>query len=227
MKNPAIEIADTLFPALCNAIVVNPNKLEHSITHGTASSSVSVKPDEAEAGSLIGRSGKTIHAFGLLATLIGDRHRWLVSYGVDSNGPNPKQKDRPEVIFNKEWNAAEMEGLLHSTLSSFLFHPADVKTLLQTSRRTSYEIVLASDEPIPLVSITGKDKQQLRGDAAVAHMLIVIFEAAGRLCSHTVNIAYVRRAAATELQPANANGRFVKEIASIVKRSLGGIVEPA
>ena len=200
--NPAVDVADTLFPAMCRAVVVNPDKVQVTVKHGRASSSVSVSPHPDEAGNVIGKRGRTVKALNTIARAAGDRHQWPITFGVETPpGDNPQNKDRG-VIPWKKWDAEAMESLLLSTLSSFLYWKPELTVLVETPRRTSWEVVLDDSEPVAKVD-----------DDAVAAALDAIFGAIGKLHGKTISIAYVRRGTATK-QPATAAGRFAKEKAA-------------
>ena len=207
------KIAETLFPALVRAVVVFPDSVKISVGHGSASSIVTVTPDESEAGNCIGRNGRIVKAFILLSKLVSARHDHTITYAVDTPpGDNPPNKDRGRIDAS-HWNSAACDGLLESTLSAYLFHPAEVNKLVDTKRRTAYEVVLNPSEPEPAsISMDGKDKKPLFGDEAVAEALTVIFDAVGRIHGRVLQVAYVRKEAAPEPQPTRADGRYVKEL---------------
>ena len=212
MKSVATEIAETLFPALCRAVVVDAKKIDVKVKHGAASSSISVDPEQEEAGNLIGKHGRIIRSFVLLSQAVGERHSWPVRYGVETEpGANPPQKERTFEL-NKVWNAKAANDLLNSTLSAFLVYPAQVSTLVNSRRRTSYEVVLNEEEPVLNVSLEERDKPVQLGDDAICAALNNIFESIGRLCGRTVTIAYVRKSEPKEPQPKKADGRYTKEL---------------
>jgi predicted RNA-binding protein YlqC (UPF0109 family) len=207
--NPAIKIAETLFPALCNAVVVDPDKIKFRITHGAASSSVSVTPEPEEAGNLIGKSGRTFKAFETLARIIGDRHQHPILFGVETDiGKNPAHKDRGQVD-EKEWHPKTVDAMLCSTLSAFLHYTPEVRVLNDSRRRTTWEVLLDEEEPLCSVA-----------DSAVAAALDTIFSAIAKLYGKTVSIAYIRRGAGAtpesnrqvDIQPASADGRYAKQL---------------
>ena len=217
-KNSAVEIVDTLFPALCKAIVVEPEKLAVQSKHAKASSIVAVNPHPNEAGNLIGRNGQTIKSFELLAKLIGDKHEWPIKYTVQVEpGENPSPAQRPPFIFG-EWDAENVKSLLASTLSAFLHSPANLE-MFDLKHSTTFEVVLDINEPEPEAEITVRDAdgilKQHFGDDAVTLMLRKIFGAIGKLHGKTVAITYVRKHPTNKLQekqPENAHGRYAKEL---------------
>lgn len=197
----AMGIAETLFPALARAIVVHPDELKVTVLHGTASSSVTATPHPMEAGTLIGKGGRTVRAMQLIAKLAGERYGHVVKWQVAcEKGENPPQFDRRDVTFDKPWKTPQVKSLLVSTLSAFLYLPPSVGVVEDSRLHTLFEVVLDEAEPATNTE-----------DDSIADALEHIFNAVGKLCGKTVGVAWIRRSRPME-QPQRADGKYAKEL---------------
>ena len=222
--NSAALAAESLFPALCRELVVAPEAVRVDVQHGSASTAVVASAAPDDAGNLIGKGGRTVRSFRLLAQLVGSRHGWPVSYTVETPpGSNPPPVDRPELLA-REWDGGAVARLLGPVLDSYLCLDADAG-YTESGSVTNFEVVLHHDEPergcelfvaVPELPASGTEpvlvQRRLQGDEAERFMLNVIFSAIGKVHGRKVHVAYVRRAPAAEPQPVSAAGRFAAEL---------------
>ena len=211
--------ADNLFPKLCRAVVVHEDEVRVTVMHNSRSSTVAVTPRGAEGGNLIGKNGRQVKSFRLLAKLVSERHGWPVNYAVDVGvGENPPAADRQEPEGN--WNSAAAAALLLETMESFC-HKRVVVSYQDVGQHTAFEVVLHEREPEMTCSIPVMDGFVAfvkRGDEAVAAAVNTVFKAMGKVRGHTVHVELVRRqplatAPPQERQPATAAGRYAGETA--------------
>jgi predicted RNA-binding protein YlqC (UPF0109 family) len=208
----------SLFTALAKALVSNPDKLEVEVRHGAASVTVASNPTAEDTGNLIGRKGRTVKAFQLLARLAGAKAGWAVNYCVQADGgPNPAQQDRPEPeVAAKDGRWAR--ALLERVLRAVLLYPASVSAA-EFCKRSEFEVVPDDREPEQVAALTyvvppdsgGGEPTTVRGDAALGAALSTVFAAAGKAKGRKVAVHYVRRRAAAP-QPARADGRFAEVV---------------
>ncbi len=222
--NPAQQAAEALFPAMCRAVVVAPDAVRVDVQHGAASTAIVAEAAPSDAGNLIGKGGRTIRSFQLLAELVGGKYSWPVSYAVRTpDGPNPPPTARPEILA-REWDGAAMEATLQSVLDFYLECDAQVSHT-ESGNVANFEVVLQGAEPVrggemfvsvPELPPTGTKpvtvQRRLQGDEAERFMLNTIFSAIGKVHGRKVHVAYVRRSAPPEPQPVTADGRFAEEI---------------
>lgn len=226
MKPTQPATVDSLFGDLCRAIVVAPNALAITVKHGSASTTIAAHPAPADIGCLIGKQGRTVKAFKLLAQAIGDRHHWPIVYAVEAPpGPNPASVDRPIHPPKDKYDAEHGLRLLKGVSAALHTHPAEV-TVAVFEHHISYELVILGDEPVANVelrytypsSVSGKKVVETdtaaRGDNAISMALNVIFQAIGQMHGVTVSVAYVRHGepAMEEAQPQSAAGRYAKKV---------------
>lgn len=224
--NAAAAAADTVFPLLARAVVVAPSELIIDVRHSVASSIVVARPVGCETGNLIGKAGRTVKAFELLARLVGDRHQWPVTYVVDvPPGDNPPPASRPKLKLVYRWDATIANKLLLDTLKAFMFGEPTV-TVKSFEYSTGFEVLIPDGEPVPDAEMqysymaTGGPKgdgaeaiHRVYGDAAVSVALNIVFAAVGRIAGNKITIAYIRRSGSYEVpQPNTAAGRYSKEI---------------
>lgn len=217
---------DSLFGDLCRAIVVEPKSLAISVKHGSASTTVAAHPTQADTGCLIGKQGRTVKAFKLLAQAIGDRYRWPIVYAVEAPpGPNPASVDRPIVAPKERYDPEHGLRLLRGVSAALHSKPTQV-TVAVFEHHVSYEVVVCRKEPVANVELSYKNPLQIkgnksnecetvgRGDNAVSMALNIIFQAIGQMHGVTISVAYVRQggADAEEPQPESAAGRYASEV---------------
>lgn len=220
--NPAPLIAETLFPLLCRAVVVDQDALQVDVRHGAGSSTVAVTPSRAETGNVIGKKGRSARSFQLLAKLVGEKHGWPIHYTVLAPpGKNPPSVLRPPVAKVRKWNTGETVALLSSTLSAFLLcEPTATVTVLDIGTHSTLEVMLGDGEPqfnaTLLVTAPPKegvesDPIRINGDEAVQAALRTIFGAIGKQHGRTIYVTLIRRGGSMEPQPATAAGRYARE----------------
>lgn len=224
--NPATTIAETLLPRLAKAVAVNPEDVDVGVKHARASTVVSVAAT-TEAGNLIGKKGRTAKSFKLLARLIGDKHRWQVSYDIQTPmGENPPPTTRPVLSAQEKWSLKDTRDLLRETLMSFL-ECEPVITATEFQYQTTFEVVLDDSEPQREAQISAVLQQHkmssekledethlLKNTEAVNYALSTIFGAIGRIHGRTVYVVLVdtRTGRKAEKQPPIADGRYAKEL---------------
>jgi predicted RNA-binding protein YlqC (UPF0109 family) len=223
-KSAAVQIAETLFPALCHAVVVRPSELDITVRHLSKSSTVSVEPPKTLTGSLIGRGGSRIKAFTLLARLVGDKHGWPVVFNISTEpGQNPKPAHH-EIEELLSLDKGYVVKLLESTLTSFLHLPFKV-SVEKSQSLLAFEVVIDPNEP-PIkrsreaLAIINKDHADKtfdgieEGDEAIQTMLNALFVGVGVLRGCVIKITYMRpqegRIPQDDPQPTSADGRYVR-----------------
>jgi predicted RNA-binding protein YlqC (UPF0109 family) len=210
--NRAKEIAETLFPALCRALSIDPTEVNIEVKHGAASSAVVASPSPNEAGNLIGKKGATVQSMESLAKLIGLKHKWPVQYVLDNPAKEKKKPKKRMIGPSSQWDNDAFESLFNSTFSALLHHAAEV-SFTPFGKTISIEAVLDDDEPAFALQVKPDNDELLHDAAALSYVLKLVFNAIGQLHNKTIIVIVLRRnGIPPQRQPRSAAGRYANEL---------------
>ena len=218
MNEAAVKSAEELFKSIAKSLAQHPDAVHVETRRMAASTSIFAKMDSDDAGSVIGRGGRTIRSINMLAEVGGALHRWPVSLAV--KGPkkdNPARADRPEPAQDLAWSPT-MAAEQAKALARWVFEMPATVALHDFDGAATIEVVPHTDEMEPRCAISttfpGTTESVLyEGDEAVRYALSTIFAAVGRVHGYRLEVSYVRRQPpVSSTQPGAADGRFSKAV---------------